>query len=554
MNENFNIAALMEAQAAERPYQRAVVFPAGRDPEGHIAWTELTFEALNRLTDAYARGLLKMGVRRGDLTSLLIRPSLQYIPLVFAIFKIGAIPVMIDPGMGLKRFLKCLQHAAPRVLIAEPMVFRFTALGFGRSALKSVEIKLATGSSWFAKNVYEERVESDEPFHPVEVKRDDLAAILFTSGSTGPAKGVLYTHGILHTQTGLIRDMYGIQGGEIDLACFGLFGLFSMAIGMTVVIPEIDQTKLATADPAKVVQALQEQACTSAFGSPAVWKRVAPYCLEHHIRLPRLNRILSSGAPVPVSMHRDFAQILNPQAEFHAPYGATESLPVATLGSHEILSETAERTLNGEGICVGYPVSSIEVRIVKISDEPIERWSPEIERPQGQIGEICVGGPMVTRAYDREPGFTAAAKIAVDPGLITNRVAGDVDLLHRIGDVGYIDEKGRLWFCGRKAHRVQLRDGSLLFPVNCEAIFNQHPAVARTALVGVEGEPVLVVELKPGQAQTEALKTETLQLGQSCKSTQAIRRLLYHPGFPVDVRHNAKIDREVLAAWARHQK
>lgn len=545
---SFNIATYMEQRAAETPYQRAVVFPERRDRAGNMAWTHLTFAQLNALTDELARGFVAAGVRRGDRVSLLVKPCLEFIPLVFAIFKIGALPVLIDPGMGRKGFLRCIRQIQPRVLIGEPIA-QVLRLVFRRD-FASVEVSITNGAStgfWGGRTLAQCRVPGETPFPTAQVDPEEEAAILFTSGSTGPAKGVVYTHRIFDAQTRFIQQLYDLQPGEVDLACFPLFGLFSMAVGMTVVIPEMDPTKPAQADPKKLIEAIQAHGCTSAFGSPAIWKNVALYARAQQIRLPSMRRILMAGAPIPVWMHEAFQEIFAGQAELHTPYGATESLPVATIASHEVLRDTAARTREGAGTCVGHPAPGITIRIIRITDAPIDAWDEDaLCLPQGETGEICVKGPQVTPAYKDEPEHTRAAKI-IEP---------DGSIWHRIGDLGYIDDQGRLWFCGRKSHRVIRKDGSLLFPDPCEGVFNEHPAVYRTALVGVDGEPVLVVELEPdarASADQQRLTTELLALGARVPATASIRRVLFHDGFPVDVRHNAKIHRPQLAEWAKQR-
>ena len=536
---SYNIASLMEEQAGLRPHQRAVVFPEGRDAAGNVAWTQLTYAECNRLTDEYARGFVAMGLGRGDRVSLLVRPCLEFIPLVFAVFKIGAIPVLIDPGMGRKQFLSCIERMAPKALIAIPMVH--AVRGLVGKALKSVEVHITVGPStwyWGGKTLDQCRVPGDTPFETLQAGRDDEAAILFTSGSTGPAKGVTYTHGIFQAQALAIRDMYDIQPGERDLACFPLFGLFSMAIGMTVVIPDMDPSKPAQADPAKLVEAIVTQGCTSGAGSPSIWKNVAPYCAERGITMPSLKRLLMFGAPIPVWMHEAFRKIMPPGAQIHTPYGATESLPVATVGTDTILGETAAKTNAGHGTCVGALAPGMHVRIIGISDEPIAQWSDELLVPQGQIGELVVRGEVVTHEYKGEPEQTAAAKIT------ETLPDGSQAICHRMGDVGYLDEQGRIWFCGRKSHRVTLADGSLMFPVPVEGVFNAHPEVYRSALVGVGGKPVLWVEKEPGSTTADAAFQQQLkELGGAHQLTRGVDTFLFHPSFPVDVRHNAKIHR-----------
>ena len=538
---NFNIASYMDTQAHNRPYQRAVVFPEGQDAQGRIAWTQLTYTQLHRLTDEYAWALVKKGVKAGDRVSLLVRPSIDFIPLVFALFKIGALPVLIDPGMGRKPFLACIRKMAPRVLIAPPIVH--TLKPFFRRSFASVEVAVSTHPSALAAL---RSTAPKTPFTTISTQPEDVAAILFTSGSTGPAKGVVYTHRIFDAQTRFIRDMYQIQPGEIDLACFPLFGLFSMALGMTVVIPKMDPTRPAHADPAHLIQAINEHGCTSTFGSPAIWKNVAKYALKHQLTLPSLKRILTAGAPISPQIHEAFQQILSNNAQVHTPYGATESLPVATISSKVIINETSVATRNGAGTCVGYPAPEMTIRIIETNDNPIKNWRDVKLLSTGDIGEICVRGPVVTPRYEAEVQATESSKI------FETLPDGTQHIVHRMGDLGYIDSHGRLWFCGRKKHRVETINGPL-YPVPCEAIFDEHPKVFKTALVGVEQEPILIVQLKENISASKTLTQELLRLGEAHTHTKVINKIFYHPKLPVDVRHNAKIHREQLAIWAKNQ-
>jgi acyl-CoA synthetase (AMP-forming)/AMP-acid ligase II len=267
--------------------------------------------------------------------------------------------------------------------------------------------------------------------------------------------------------------------------------------------------------------------------------------------------VISAGAPVPPAVIGEFVKLLPPGVLVHTPYGATEALPVSTIGSDEILNDTGPWTAEGHGVCVGRPVPAMMVKIIRISDEAIPNWSDELELPQGKIGEIVVSGPVVTRTYHHRPESTALAKIS-DPAR--------GGFWHRMGDVGYLDEKGRLWFCGRKSQRVVM-PSETLFTIPCEGVFNACPWVFRTALVGVNRagitEPVLCVELRPVQApdgsrrfsfkDQEHVRGELLAQGQKHFHTAGIRHILFHKGFPVDIRHNAKIFREKLAVWAAQE-
>jgi acyl-CoA synthetase (AMP-forming)/AMP-acid ligase II len=389
------------------------------------------------------------------------------------------------------------------------------------------------------------------PFTAAEMDNNSEVAVAFTSGGTGIPKGVIFRQGMFSAQFDLLHDEVGIQPGEVDLPGLYSFALFGPALGLCEVFPDMDPTHPAALDPAKLVQTIQDHGVTNSFGSPIIWRKVAEYCLPRKIQLPGIRRILMAGAPVPPSLIESYTHILG-DGEIYTPYGATEALPLTMISGTEILQETAALSAQGYGMCVGRPVSKATIRIIRITDETIPAWSDELCLPQGEIGEISAKGPMVTREYLNRPEQTAQAKIDQN---------GEV--WHRMGDLGYFDDRGRLWFCGRKAHRVETTRG-LVLPVPCEAIFNAHPAVFRTALVGVgepgQQTPVLVVEPKPGHsprggAAQEQFRQELLALGAQHQRTQGIDRVLFYPkGFPVDVRHNAKIDRLALGRWAAKKR
>ncbi len=531
-----NIASHLPAMARLAPHRRAVVAPAGRDAQGRVTWAHLTFAQLDARSDAIARGLQRIGVERGMRTVLLVKPSLDFFALTFALFKLGAAIVMIDPGIGRKALLECLDEVEPEAFVGIPAA-HVARLLFPRP-FRKVRVLVTVGRRFWGGHSLEDLID-DGPFEMAPTSPDEVAAILFTSGSTGIPKGAVYTHGIFDAQVRLIRALYGIEPGEIDLPTFPLFALFDPALGMTAILPDMDARFPAKADPAKLVEAIEDHGVTEMFGSPALLDNLSRYCVQNGIRLPTLRRVLSAGAPVRGDVLARMASVLAPPAQVHTPFGATESLPVASIGSDEVLRETLHGTASGKGICGGRPAPEMTVRIIRISDEPIERWSDELLVKPGEVGEITVRGPVVTPAYFGRPTQTKLAKID-DGGAV----------VHRMGDLGWQDEHGRIWMCGRKSHRVETAEGPL-YPVMVEEIFNGHPDVLRTALVGVgpigAQKAVLLVEPEHG-ADTSGLVAALLALGAQHEVTKTVRDIRIHEGaFPVDVRHNAKIEREKLA-------
>jgi acyl-CoA synthetase (AMP-forming)/AMP-acid ligase II len=525
-----NIACRLTEQARERGRSDAVI-----DSRTGQRWT---FAELDQDSDRLARGFRTLGAGPGTRIALMVPPGFPFFSLTFAIFKLGAVPVLIDPGMGARGLGQCLSEAAPAVFIgsAKAHVAR-TVLGWLRGA--GVEFVQLGRWPGFGSSLATIRNRGGEgPPVLADAGENDPAAILYTSGSTGPAKGALYTHGMFHEQVRVLREELGIAAGEIDLCTFPLFALFGPALGMTSIVPDMDPTRPAKADPKKLVAAITRYQVTNLFGSPALVNTLSRYGEAVRLRLPTLRRVLSAGAPVSAAVIGRMAALLTPGARVFTPYGATECLPVTIIDDREILGETAHATDAGAGVCVGRPVGRIEVRVIPASHEPTDALPAALQA--NQRGEITVAGPVVSASYWKRPDADRQHKI-VHEGRVW----------HRTGDVGYFDTSGRLWFCGRKAHRVTTSDGTILDTIPTEAVFNTHPQVFRSALVGVRGRPVICVELERGAWASDTLVAELKSIAARHDHTRLIDQFLVYPGpFPVDIRHNAKIFREKLAVWA----
>ena len=538
-----NIASSLSDMAIQQPDSLAIAAPPrrGASPDTYLRWT---YRELNEASDQVARGLPQYGIQKGTRTVVMVKPSLELFALTFGLFKLGAIPILIDPGIGLRNLGLCLEEAEPEAFIgiSKAHVAR-KLLGWGRKTIRSlvtVGPRLFWGGATLQQVMSAGAASSEKEISPT--RSEDVAAILFTSGSTGVPKGVVYQHGNFVSQVEAIRNLYDIRPGEVDLPTFPLFGLFDPALGMTTVIPDMDPTRPARVDPRRILPAMKAFGVTNMFGSPALLNTLGRYGEKKGVRIPGVKRVISAGAPVPIPVMERLLKLLDEDSCIVTPYGATESLPVTSIGSEEIFGETdlQAQTLAGAGVCVGRPLPGVNISIVPISDKP----EKEIQGlPPGEIGEVVVQSLMTTKSYFNRPGSTAESKIPMEGGGVA----------HRMGDLGFLDEKGRLWFCGRKSQRV-ITSSETLFTVPCELVFNGHPSVFRSALVGVEkgGEvlPVICIELEPGKnVSTEELCDRAL----SQPHTAGIDTFLIHPGFPVDIRHNAKIRREELRLWAEER-
>ena len=537
--ETFNIAARLEYWADQKPESVALIeMRSGR---------QRTFKELEQESSRLASGLIQFGMKSGERVLLMVPYGIDFVTLTFAMFKAGLIPVLIDPGLGKKNVLKCIKQVQPHGMIAIPLAHAIKKIFPG--TFKSIQHNVTVGTRWFwggaSLNKLLDSGKTD--FKMASMEKEHPAAILFTSGSTGPAKGVLFSHGIFNHQVKILQEQFDIQPDETDLPTFPLFGLFSSGLGMTSIIPDMDSTKPAHVDPKNIIVPIQNFKISSSFGSPALWDTVSQYCLDQNIQLPTLKRIIMAGGPVSGDLLARFETIIDKSCKIYTPYGATEVLPVSLIDRREILDETWSLSNQGKGTCVGHPIPGVEIKIIEISDQPILKWQDVTETGTNIVGEIAVKAEWATRTYFNRQDLTQLAKIK-----------DGNSFWHRMGDLGRLDEKNRLWFYGRKNQRV-VTEFETLYTIPCEAIFNQHPDVKRSALVGTgyKTKPVIIiepVERIKSQAARQKFTAELLERGAKSSLTQSITKVLFHEEFPVDVRHNAKIFREKLSLWAESQK
>ena len=536
-----NIAASLPRLARERPDQVAMRCP-GRNGAYDIA---LTYAELDARSDAIAAGLAMRGVVRASRAVLMVRPTPEFFLLMFALFKAGAVPVLVDPGIDKRALRQCLDEAQADAFIGIPLAqFARALLGWARSA----RIRITTGArAVFADATLADIEAAGAHAGPqlADTQPDDTAAILFTSGSTGVPKGVVYRHRHFIAQIEMMRDAFGIAPGGANLPTFPPFALFDPALGTTSIIPDMDPTRPAKADPRKLHAAIARFGIDQLFGSPALMRVLADFGQP----LSGLKTVMSAGAPVPAEVVATLRELLPPDANFWTPYGATECLPVAVIEGRELLT-LRTRTEQGAGTCVGRPVPPNEVRLIRVDDAAIETWSDDLLVKGGLVGEITVAGPSATDTYFNRDAATRIAKIS------ETMPDGSVRIVHRMGDLGYFDSEDRLWFCGRKTQRVVIADATLCTE-QIEPVFNTHRDVHRTALVGIGAfgaqRAVLCVELRNGVAAWEwaRIENELRHLGEGFVHTAKVATFLHYPkGFPVDIRHNAKIGREKLAVWA----
>lgn len=531
-----NLAARFVEAALARADQTALILADRRG-----GTRETTFAELNRWSDACAHAARRAGLQPGDRVLLLVRPGAELVALVFGLLKAGLTIVLIDPGMDRPGFLGCVERAAPHAMVGVLPAHVLAALR--PHAFRSLRKRWLAGWPWAPGAIARTRRGGVEPFPSAPVAGDATAAVVFTTGSTGVPKGVVYTHGNYEAQFALLRSRFAITPEQVALVGYLPFALLCLCMGNTCVLPHVHPARPAWVDPAPVLELVRRYRPAFGLGSPAFWGRVGDHCARTGARLDGVRLLLLFGAEVHESILRNLRTALADEAEIHTPYGSTEAQPLCTIADRELLDPQLLDARGRLGVCVGRPLDGVDLRLVRVTDDAM---SPEdARRDPGPVGEIIVRGSMVTDGYFASPVQDELHKIGTPPAR-----------WHRMGDCGSLDAHGRLWLAGRKSQRIETAVGTL-FPLPVEARANRHPAVRRSALVGV-GErgaqrPVLVVELDDVRASLAAQELVTSELVAQLAAdpaTELIRDVLVHPSLPVDYRHNAKIQREALARWA----
>ena len=532
----------LRSAATAMPWVSAVTkvsFPGWR---GTPRYDTLDFGALAARIDAYEHGLMEAGLRAAERVIMLVTPGADFLALSYAVMGRGAVPVFIDPGMGVDAVVACMREAEPSGFIGVPRA-HLLRLKAGE-LFRSLRFSVVAGRfpPCGAMRLCDLRRPSAAPPTPVPRGDADPALVAFTSGATGRPKGVVFTNRMLSEQLAVFRGQFGFRGGDQDLPLLPVFSLFTAALGVGSIFPPLDPSRPLSLVPSQIIRVMRDLGNQTSFGSPALWSKIGEYCRQTGATLPQLRRVFMAGAPVSQTTI-DLVKAACPQAESFTPYGATEALPVTIASADELWQDRPVLAVTGEqGTPVGRAIEGVALRVVQpLTAQPAV---PLVDCPDRVIGEIVVSGDTVSREYLRRPEATATSKIK----------DGD-RVWHRMGDMGYLDAGGQLYFCGRKAHVVSTPDHTF-HSVPVENIFNRHPQIRRSALIEVAGGPALAVEpaswpLTPQARQT--LAAELRAVGVSDPVTAAIRRFYFHQSFPVDARHNAKIFRDRLGAWAATQ-
>lgn len=560
----FNLADIVLRVAREDPERIAVIELDGWEAYGTRRYKRHTYAELSADVESVAVGLREMGIAELTRIVCMSPPSYETCVVGVALTRVGAFSIWIDPAVGYRNVAERLSRVKPEAFLGNALahVGRVT-FGWGPRDLRKLVLtgsplvpgaRTITGFPPFpgARSIRSLRKHAPAEPQAPHVGPDDPCAVLYTTGSTGPAKPSLYLH---RNFCQLFRNAHHSWRFDpdhevpVDLAVFPAFLFIPISAGGTMVVPPIDFARQGPAqvDSAALIQVINDCKVGSFFAAPILIENLAREALARNLTMPSLKRVVGAGAPVTGPVEELLSAVMAPDGELAANYGATEAMPSTEIGSREHLDGLWDMTEQGAGVCVGYALPGVELKIIDIVDGPVDSVEETSELPTGQVGEILVRGKHVSPEYYLDPDATRKNKVP-DP-------QGD---WHRFGDVGYLDAQGRLWVCGRVSQRVKAAAGDV-FPLQVEPLFDAHPKVRRSGLVGVPGPagelPVLCVEVEPevGDNELPGLHQELLTLAADSEMANTIHAILFKDTLPVDPRHNSKIERPRLAKWATRQ-
>ncbi|RZT62160.1 acyl-CoA synthetase (AMP-forming)/AMP-acid ligase II [Microcella alkaliphila] len=504
----------------------------------HVSWRRLD-DRVRRI----AAGLASGGVRRGQRVSVLVPPGPTLTAVIYACLRIGAVVVVADAGLGVRGLSRAVRGAWPDVVIGEVKgLAAAKTLGWPGVRISTATLPWASRRALgVSHSLAKIAARGTGASLPAEPSPDDLAAILYTSGSTGPAKGVRYTHRQLSAVRDVLAAHFAITEETGLVTGFAPFALLGPALGTRSATPDMDVSAPRTLTARAVAAAVRAADARMVFLSPAAILNVVATAGEltddDRDALAEVATFLSTGAPVGEPLLAATAALM-PNAEPHTPYGMTECLLVTDITLDGI---RASATAPDRGVCVGVPIGSNRV-LISALDSGGRPVGPPASEP-GVLGEVVISARHLKSSYDR---LWLTDRAAAD------NTPDDGGRWHRTGDVGHLDAQGRLWIDGRLPHVLTTADGPVA-PVGPEQELERSGRVRRAAVVGVgpEGlrQAVAVVETVPAVSRP-GLAPADLAAELRALSSLSLVAVLTVPELPTDIRHNSKIDRRRLSMWA----
>jgi acyl-CoA synthetase (AMP-forming)/AMP-acid ligase II len=532
-----NVISFLHKHARLFPQKVAIQWVTGKtlqvwDGTSNLSHESITYNDLVDKISVISGNLKKIGIGKGDRVIIFVPLSIELYLTMFAVQRLGAIAVFLDSWARKDHLGICAQVVQPKAMISFEKAFE---LSVAVPELANIKVKIVVGpheknyTSDLGALLKSTSLADVEPVEP-----NDTALITFTTGTSGVPKGADRTHRFLAAQHRALDKEIPYREDDRDLSVFPIFSLNNLAGGVTTVLPAIDLAVPSDKDAAIIVNQLFSTYSTCCTVSPSIFVNIAEYCRKNQITLSNLRRVVTGGAPISKDNVKDFKAIA-PAIQIVVLYGSTEVEPIAHIEANEMLCDEAKQ----EGVNVGRISEDLDYKFIKIWRKDVKLgamgWQ-EWEVEKGKAGELVVSGAHVCENYYNNLEAFKSTKIKEADGKIW----------HRTGDVGVLDERGRLWLVGR-VHNTIVRANEYLFPVYAEILLKRLDFVRQAAFLGMKdarlGEKTCAVfSLKEG------FKSEDM------KSYAAIIKSLFDENkipvdeikmvkeIPMDTRHHSKVE------------
>jgi acyl-CoA synthetase (AMP-forming)/AMP-acid ligase II len=526
LDETGNVCCFFDHWVGRAPDRPALLVPRQRRG-GAVLHESVTFGELDRGGSRVAGALAERGIGRGDRVLLMVPMSAQLYEVMLGVLKLGACAVFVDPWASLDVLSSMVERTKPDAFVGAPKAHLLRALS---PAVRRIPLKLSAG----APALLGGRLEALQRGRPARrpalvIERDEGALLTFTTGSTGRPRGALRSHAFLDAQGAALARHLPREDGDVDMTSLPVFVLSNLAAGVPSVLPLVDFRRVADVDGGVIVEQIRATGVRTLGGSPAFLAAVVRWALAHDVTLPGVRGVATGGAPVEPELLEGLRQVCpDARGNIRVLYGSTEVEPISQIEADEVLRDRAPAA----GTCVGRPVPELAVRVARVTDAGAVPTALDVE--PGTPGELLVCGAHVQRDYWQDEAATRATKLEGDDGR----------LWHRTGDVGYLDERGRLWLLGR-ARDVLSTDEGALYPWPVEAIARRVEGVDAAALLSLDGQAAVAFELALGAARAPV----AAEIVRACREAGfAVARAVVVDRIPVDPRHNSKVDHRRLRA------
>lgn len=507
-----------------------------------IPHDEINYAQLAGRISAFANGLKKIGITKGERIIIFLPMSLDMYVAMFAVQRIGAIAVFLDSWARAGHLGATAECVEPKGMVSFSQAFELVDQV---PEFKTMPIRIMYGPGEKCTHRFEELMfPGDCPMEPVE--SETTALITFTTGSTGKPKGANRTHRFLSAQHHALSHVIPYAPTDLDMPIFPIFSLNNLATGVTTILPAINLAAPTEYDPAILTNQILNNQINCATMSPSNLVGLSKFCAQHKIMLTQMKRMVTGGAPISRDDVEKYYEIA-PQSELWVLYGSTEAEPMAHIEGREMVKEkrNADVEIVEEGVNVGHISEDVDFKFIKLVDRPVSLglngWK-EIEVPVGEVGEFICTGDHVCKEYYNNPDAFLATKIKGPDG----------NVFHRTGDLGYLDRHKNLWLVGRVNNAI-VRQGKYYFPVKSEVIVKRLPFTYRCAFFGLPdpklGQKTCVaIEL---QASTDVAifnfaeaKKEVIRI--FAKNSTPLDEVYFVSAVPMDPRHHSKVEYALL--------